>query len=286
MIRQVPEDIGDHIRHSFGRILAFQAVSGGSINHAGKIETSSGAYFVKWNDTSLFPGMFQAEARGLQLLKSSGAVRVPAGVQVIEGIETSGLICEYVETVRGNQRLWEAAGESLAKIHVQKAAYFGLDHDNYMGSLPQSNKRHEVFPYFFLNERIRPQVKLARDHQLLDTAQVARFENLKLYEHFADETPWLVHGDLWGGNIIFDSVRPWYIDPAVAWSSRFVDLSMTTMFGLFPESFYHAYKEVYPYTSEQEKAWEIIKLYPLLIHVNLFGAGYLHETLQILNHFT
>ena len=61
---------------------------------------------------------------------------------------------------------------------------------------------------------------------------------------------------------------------------------MSTMFGRFPEAFYRAYNHVYPYTAEEQELWELIKLYPLLIHVNLFGRSYLHETLAILNHYT
>ncbi len=125
------------------------AVSGGSINHAWCILTAKGKYFVKINNTYQFPGMFQAEARGLTLIRATGAIAVPK--VILEGTagEDSFLVLEWIDARRPTAKASEVLGISLAHMHKNTAAHFGLDHDNYMGSLRQSNKIHPRWSVFF-----------------------------------------------------------------------------------------------------------------------------------------
>ena len=89
--------------------------------------------------------------------------------------------------------------------------------------------------------------------------------------------PSLVHGDLWSGNVFADSDgRPVLIDPAVYRGHREVDLAMMELFGGFEDAVFARYAESSPllpgYASERRHVYQ---LYPLLVHVNLFGSGYL-----------
>ncbi len=43
-------------------------VGGGCINDSFRLDTSVGVFFMKYNDANRYPGMFEAEARGLLLL--------------------------------------------------------------------------------------------------------------------------------------------------------------------------------------------------------------------------
>ena len=52
-------------------------VGGGSISQALRLRSDRGLYLLKYAGRAL-PGFFAAEARGLTLLRSTGAVRVPA----------------------------------------------------------------------------------------------------------------------------------------------------------------------------------------------------------------
>jgi fructosamine-3-kinase len=93
----------------------------------------------------------------------------------------------------------------------------------------------------------------------------------------------LVHGDLWSGNFICDENHdPVLIDPAVYYGIAAVDLGMTTLFGGFSKEFYEAYAYHAPFPSNYEEQWRIAKLYPLLIHLILFGKSYLGEIEEIL----
>ena len=94
------------------------------------------------------------------------------------------------------------------------------------------------------------------------------------------DTPSLVHGDLWSGNTYADvSGRPVLIDPAVYLGDGEVDLAMTELFGGFGTRFYDAYHDVRS-ISDAYHAYrrDLYQLYYLLVHVELFGAGYVAAT--------
>ena len=96
-----------------------------------------------------------------------------------------------------------------------------------------------------------------------------------------DVSPALLHGDLWSGNAYADeSGAPVIIDPAVYAGHGEVDLAMTELFGGFGPRFYAAYDEVLAITDAyDEYRRDLYQLYYLLVHVNLFGAGYVSGTL-------
>ena len=100
----------------------------------------------------------------------------------------------------------------------------------------------------------------------------------KLPDLLAPEDPVIVHGDLWAGNFICNEKgQPVLIDPAVYFGNRNIDLAMTTLFGGFDKQFYESYHYHLPFPSNHLQQWKIYNLYPLLVHLNLFGKSYLTE---------
>lgn len=155
-----------------------------------------------------------------------------------------------------------------------------------MGSLPQSNKKQARWNDFFIEERLKKQVLLAREY--FSSADLISFERLyaRLDELLPVEPSALLHGDLWGGNYMVSSDgKACLIDPAVYYGHREVDIAMTTLFGGFDEQFYISYNEEYPLEINWQQRLDIFKLYPLLIHLNLFGSGYLGSILSIIRRF-
>jgi fructosamine-3-kinase len=75
------------------------------------------------------------------------------------------------------------------------------------------------------------------------------------------------------------------IDPAVYYGHREMDLAMTKLFGGFAVEFYQAYNERYPIQKGFELRADIHNLYPLLVHVNLFGGGYVQQVKAVLSKF-
>jgi protein-ribulosamine 3-kinase len=93
----------------------------------------------------------------------------------------------------------------------------------------------------------------------------------------------LIHGDLWGGNyLINENEQPYLIDPAVCYGHREFDLAMTTLFGGFSDGFYEAYEETFPLQNGWRSRLDLWNLYPFLVHLNLFGAGYLRQVRRCL----
>ncbi len=64
------------------------------------------------------------------------------------------------------------------------------------------------------------------------------------------------------------------IDPAVYGGHREVDLAMLSLFGAPSAAFFVAYDEAWPLAQGWRERLPLWQLYPLLAHVNLFGAGY------------
>lgn len=266
----------------------FSPCGGGCINHGGRLSTSAGEFFLKWNDARKFPDMFAAEARGLTTLASAEAIRIPSVTGHGEADHYQFLLLEFIESTSKSTDYWNTLGVELATLHRQTHTQFGLDHANYIGSLPQYNQEASSWTAFFIEERLQPQIKMGVDTHAIPHATVKKFDTLhnELPSLLVDEPPALVHGDLWSGNLITDDKGlPCLIDPAVYYGNRETDLAMTRLFGGFHEDFYNAYKEAFPVAPGYAQRLEIYTLYPLLVHVNLFGQSYLHQVNSILSMF-
>ncbi len=269
-----------------------QPVAGGDIHRAHALQTAGGRrFFVKYNNTPEAPEMFHTEALGLALLGASRVIAVPH-VQAYGTAPEEGwafLALDFVESGPRNRLFWETFGDALANLHGNTSAQYGFAHDNFIGSLRQSNRRHDTWQDFYAAERLLPQTRLARDAGRLDAATVRRLEKLcsRLGNLCPEEAPALVHGDLWSGNFICNADSlPVLIDPAAAFSHRETDLAMARLFGGFDLAFFQGYEKAWPLEQGFEERIEIYQLYYLLVHVNLFGGNYVASVRQILDRFT
>lgn len=265
-----------------------QNLSGGCINNAYKVTTGDQSWFIKWNYADSFPGMFETECQGLVLLKKAGEVFVPAIAGYGTADNYSLLVLEFVQQAQPAGNFWEDFGTSLAKLHQHSHTQFGLDHQNYIGSLPQYNDFQDHWVDFFITQRLEVQIKMARDKGLMDNSLVKKFDSLYrvLDDFFPQEKPALLHGDLWSGNYMCNSQgKACIIDPAVYYGHRLMDIGMSKLFGGFSEGFYQAYHAAFPMHDNWRQACDIANLYPLMVHVNLFGGGYLGSVRSTLGRF-
>ena len=141
-------------------VIEARFVSGGSINTAARVFTPEGTFFVKFNHAEK-EDMFEKEAQGLEVLRKTGAVHVPAVLGFGKNAGKAYLIQEFVENGGQHPDFWRNFGQSLAELHSHTRRYFGLDFDNYIGSLVQNNKSLENGIDFFIENRLRPQIGLA-----------------------------------------------------------------------------------------------------------------------------
>ena len=265
-----------------------RTVGGGCINEACRLKTSKGNYFLKYNSASAFPAMFEKEAAGLKMLSGTKTIPVPGVVLHGEAGKYGFLLLQYIESGNANHEFWIEFGTKLADLHRHTHTFFGLDHDNYIGSLVQKNNPHPDFCSFFILQRIEPLLKEARNKGAFSLGDTRYFDSLfrTLHNIIPPEKPSLVHGDLWSGNfIVSNESKPCLVDPAVYYGHREADIAMSLLFGGFDPEFYEAYNRTWPMEKGWQKRTDILNLYPLLVHVNLFGGGYAGQVLRIIRQF-
>lgn len=260
------------------RVAALRPVAGGDINDAYRVDLGSGQRLFVKTGRNLPPGMYVAERRGLEWIGAAAALRVPGCIAVEDDSEPRFLVLEWIEPGRRAADFDERFGRGLALLHRAGAPGFGLDHDNFIGSLPQANASLPTWAEFYGEKRLQPQLERAVATGRIGAGARARLESV--IARLADlvgaaEPPARLHGDLWSGNVHADeSGAPCLIDPAVYGGHREVDLAMLHLFGTPGPRFLAAYEEVWPL----EKGWRgrvaLYQLYPLLVHVNLFGGSY------------
>ncbi len=259
-------------------------LSGGDINDVFLLKCASKKYVVKTNDASKFPGMFQTEAKGLDLLRSSNSFKIPSVISfgVIEN--TSYLLLEHIPEGSTSNIFWQQFAENLAILHKTTQPTFGLDHSNYIGSLPQYNGSETSAADFYINQRLEPQFKIAKE-QGFDFSKLDVFYK-NLSSEIPNEPPALLHGDLWGGNyMVSEHGTPVLIDPAVSFAPREMDLAMMQLFGGFSEEIFNHYHSIFPLKNNWKQRVSLWQLYFLLVHLNIFGAGYLSRVQSIVKKY-
>ena len=266
-----------------------EQVHGGDINQTYCLFASSGKYFLKVNDRNKYPLMFEKEAHGLDLLRKHCRLHIPQVIRAGESDDQQYLLLEWLEKAGPANDMWEKFGQRLAAMHQQPQQYFGLNEDNYIGSLQQINTPHTEWHSFYIECRIMPLVRTLFDAGIFSPQDVNMAVSFgeELTNLFPVESPSLVHGDLWAGNyLIHSSGYPAIYDPAVYFGHREMDIGMTSLFGGFDHHFYEAYSETYPLGKNWEKRLPLTQLYPLLVHAVLFGGHYVSSARDILKRFS
>jgi len=287
---QIPASIVERVeKQLYCKVTGYRTASGGCINHGGELVTSKGSKFIKWNDAQRYPGMFKVEAGGLHLLKSVKCIAVPEVLLVDEADSKQFIVMKFVRTQSPVKNYWTLLGEQLARLHKNSSRQFGLDYDNYIGSINQINLYNSSWVDFFIKQRLACQADIAVKTNRADISLIRQLETLykKLPDHLPSEKPALLHGDLWSGNVMVnENGEPCLIDPAVYYGHREMELAFTKLFGGFDHGFYEAYENAFPLQPGFDKRVDIYNLYPLLVHANLFGGSYFQQAERILKRYT
>ena len=287
------EIAAQHLSARFGgKVTVHSVVSlgGGCINHAAKMETSAGTFFLKWN-ADCEPDMFLREAEGLAELKKAakGELAIPEVYAAKATGDSPGfLVQEYLPPRPAQPGDDEKLGRGLGILHLYQNKRFGFYNDNYCGATLQCNTWTDNWAVFFRDKRIGFLLQLIQNERPLPTAEIHVYEKLLgkipglLPTH---STPVLIHGDLWSGNYMMTEKGPALIDPATCYADREMEFAIITLFGGFSQRFFYAYNEVNPLPADWKIRNRLYQLYHVLNHYYLFGGGYQSQALQIARYF-
>nr|WP_225834631.1 fructosamine kinase family protein [Streptomyces sp. NK08204] len=231
------------------------------------------------------PRVVRAEVAGLRWLAAAGAVRVPE----VLGHDEHWMVTERVPTGRPGPEAALCFGRALAALHAAGAPAFGAPppggpQDAYIGRAPMRNAPDGDWPRWYAEHRVLPYLRAAVDAGTLGADEAAPVERVceRLPELAGPpEPPARLHGDLWNGNVLWGAdgeVR--LIDPAAHGGHRETDLAMLQLFGCPQlERVLAGYREVSPPADGWRQRVGLHRLFPLLVHVVLFGRGYVDRTL-------
>ncbi|GAA2781832.1 fructosamine kinase family protein [Streptomyces rameus] len=231
------------------------------------------------------PGAVRAEVAGLRWLAAAQAVRVPE----VLGHDEHWMVTERVRTGPSGSGAALRFGHALAALHASGAPHFGSPppggpRDAYIGLAPMRNEPGADWPHWYAEHRVLPYVRAAVDRGTLSPAEADVFERVcaRLPELAGPaEPPARLHGDLWNGNVLWGAdgeVR--LIDPAAHGGHRETDLAMLRLFGCSHlDRVLAGYRQTAPLADGWRDRVALHQLFPLLVHVVLFGRGYAEQAL-------
>ena len=276
MVVTVPAPLASAVERIVGVAgTRWSAQSGSSLNSLFRVDAGNDAAFCVKVNAHTDLAMFEAEGAGLAAIADTRAVRVPRVLGAGRTGTHAFLVLEWLE-LEGASR-GPALGNALAALHRFTSTRFGWHRDNTIGTTHQANAWADDWAAFFREQRLAPQLRLARRHGherfLRDGERVLSLVAALLHGH--EPAPSLLHGDLWSGNAAsLADGTPVLFDPAVYYGDREADLAMTELFGGFGPDFYAAYRAAWPLPPGYERRRTLYNLYHLLNHLNLFGAIY------------
>lgn len=271
------------------KIISISPVSGGDINEAFKVVTDSNTFFAKVNSNPVSEDMFEKEAAGLKLLKDRAKINVPEVISTGTIENKSYLILNWIKQGNSTAHTDESIASQLAVLHKTTNDAFGLEYDNYIGTLIQNNTANHNWLEFYFTNRIEYQLRLAIDSYLMQNKYIKKTEMMfsRLESDYPEVVPSLLHGDLWSGNYMIDNKgEAVFIDPAVYYGYREMDIAMMKLFGGFSADVFLIYDRLFPLDYDWQSRIRFHQLYYILVHVNLFGGGYVSSAQNIIDYYS
>ena len=261
------------------RLRSASPLAGGCVGEVRRLDLDDGTRLV----AKLGPGL-EAEAFMLNWLTANTRLPVPRlhycsdELIIMDFVETSGPVAQ------------EDAADHLAALHDQTAATYGFVRDTVIGGLLQPNPPMSCWVDFFREHRLMRLAEDAFAAGLLPAELRLRIDKLAdRLDQWLDEpsAPSLVHGDAWGGNLLCHKGRvAAFIDPAIHYADADIELAFGTLFGTFDARFFARYAEHRPLRAGfWDARRDLLNLYPLLVHVRLFGGSYVEDVEGIVSRF-
>lgn len=232
------------------------------------------ASFVK-RDPSAPVGFFEAEARGMRWLSEAGGARVAT----VQAVGRSFIELERLAPTQPTTTAADAFGAALARTHAAGSDVWGSrSGDGFIGPLPLPNGPYGSFADLWWRGRVEPYLRRAVDSGSVSVSDARRVEHVTVRRsaEVPAASPARVHGDLWSGNVVWTAHGAVLVDGGAAHGGcAEADLAMLALFGLPQlERVLAAYADVSPLAHGWRDRVPLMQLHPLLVHVVLFGGGY------------
>lgn len=266
-------------------IAAAMPMQGGDIAAVHRIDLTDGTCVVA--KSAAHAAGFEIEGYMLRYLREASTLPLPEVLLA----EADLLLMTYIESGDALDAKAEAhAADLLAALHAIEGPAFGHERDTLIGPLPQPNPWTESWRKFFRDQRLLAMGRTAHDTGRLPADTLGALETLcgRLDRIIpADSRPSLIHGDMWGGNILCRQGRiAGFIDPAIYHADAEIELAFSTLFGTFGDAFFRRYAEHRPIAPEFfSERRDLYNLYPLLVHTALFGGNYARSAAQTIQRF-
>lgn len=263
-----------------GKVLSMTRTgsSGWAVMH--RATTDSGKHlFIKVSREPV--DMFEGEAAGLSVLHKTNTICVPKVYHTgtLSAMYGSYIIMDALELfgVFDMSQL----GNHMARLHLAEpvlpeaqAGQFGFAMDNTIGATPQPNSWCSDWIEFFRERRLRHQILLSNDADLVDKGTQLCLRLDELFEDVKDDIkPSLLHGDFWGGNVAGVEGAPAVFDPACYYGHHEAEFGMLWCMQL-SEAFWVDYRKLIPKAEGFDRRLKLYQLYHYLNHYNLFGGSY------------
>ena len=262
-----------------GAVVDQCQLSGGCVGQVYKLEFETGRIYVaKVAPENDFEGL-KTEGRTLVYLEENSPIPVPKVFYNDQGL----LLLEFIysDSIK-NQELQRDCARHFSALHQCNSDRYGFGFDTVIGGIRQVNSWCDSWVDFFVENRIQNIARLARNARHLSSQDCVRIDKLcSQLDQFLEEPlkPALLHGDAWGGNILTYKGRlNSVIDPSCYYGHPEVELAFTTMFHTFDKNFFEEYERSSPLAPgffEERK--DLYLLYPILVHVALFGEVYINS---------
>lgn len=261
-------------------------LGGGCISQVYRVVLTNEQILVAKHDPSQ-DAQLELEGFMLQYLAEQSTLPVPEVFHASAHL----LLMAYIEGVNyfspGAQ---EHAAELLAILHKISAHAYGFERDTLIGGLHQPNPWTKSWISFFRDQRL---MYMANESVQAGRLPPSMYKRLGRFCEKLDiwlkepEQPSLIHGDVWTTNILSDKDRiVGFIDPAIYFADPEIELAFTTLFGTFSSPFFSRYQEFRPLDKDFfDSRKDIYNLYPLLVHVRLFGGSYFQNVDSTLRRF-
>ncbi len=206
----------------------------------------------------------RTEAAMLQVI---AAAHVPAPAVLAVNEEVLALSFVPADGRVGNA--WPDLGRTLARLHRITGPRYGWPKNYAFGHVAIDNGWTDAWPEFYGERRLmvhapRIPLDLARRVERLAKDLASRLP--------AAPPAALLHGDLWGGNVLVDGERiAAFIDPACVYGHAEMDIAMLGLFDRPGPGFFDSYGQLDP---GLDARLTIYRLWPALVHLRLFGKNY------------